>query len=363
MPISPEKSSVDMPSTPSTSKTKFKIPTDAGWVGSSLAMHGLKCDHQALGKYPEFEKMGSDIALSKRHSEMKPESAQRIQRYSQICEEANEATFLNTLLPLINKANRTVEFENHGPTEHLLEMSGDGDMAEVLNPQPGVMYGSRDWIDDGVYAVSDQDFRNDLLPHRYVDEQLAQTLKKDDSMLTPRPDRCYGLLPGWIPVPEDVTLNPEIRALIEACPHLSHPFFLIEGKSNYGSKFDAQNQARRGGASLVNAMRQLLARIGEGHVTESGVDDRNFVYSATLSPGLIDFWVHWAELKSGTAIFHMNRINSLALNNKQQLPVVRKILNNIMTWGWDLKARRLPDLYEKIYTWQRKETAILAEEA
>ena len=84
---------------------------------------------------------------------------------------------------------------------------------------------SRDWIDDGVYAVSDQDFRNDLLTHRYVDEQLAQTLKKDDSMLTPRPDRCYGLLPGWNPVPEYVTLNLEIRALIEACPHLSHPFF------------------------------------------------------------------------------------------------------------------------------------------
>ena len=363
MPITPKGSSAGMPSTPSTHKTKSKVPTDPGWISSTLAMHGLKCDDQALAKYPAFEKMVSDIALSKRHSEMKPESVQRVEKFSRICEGANEATFLNSMLPLIIKANRTVELENHGPTEHSMEMSGDGDMVDVLNPQPGVVYGSRDWIDDGVWAVSDQDFRNDLLPNRYIDEQLAQMMKKDDSMLTPRPDRCYGLLPNWIPVPNDLVLNSEIRALIEACPGLSHSFFLIEGKSNKGDKSVAMLQARRGGASLVNAMRQLLAKIGEPHVTESGADTRNFVYSATLSPGLIDVWVHWAELDTDTPVFHMNLIESFAIKSKRQIPEIRKVLNNIMTWGWDLKARRLIELHEKIYTWQRTEKASLEGEA
>ena len=363
MPITPKSSSVNTPSTPSTNKTRSKAPVDPSWVAGSLDMHGLKCDQQALGKYPEFEKMIFDITSQERHSEMKLKSVQRVEKRSLVLEEENEATFLNNLLPLIIKEERTAEVENNGPNSHSLEMGGDGNMVEVLNPKPGVIYGSRDWFDDGVHAVTDHDFRKDLLPHGYVDELVAQMLKKDDNMLTPRPDRCYGLLRNWIPVSNDLPLSPEIRTLIEACPGLSHPFFLIEGKSNRGSKFDAMLQARRGGASLVNAMRQLLAKIGEPHVTGSGVDDQNFVFSATMSPGLMDFWVHWAELKSGTAIFHMNRIDSLALNNKNQISEVRKILNNIMTWGLDLKARRLIELHEKIYTWQRKETVRLQEVA
>ena len=363
MPATPKSSSVDTPSTPSTYKTKSKAPVDPSWVAGTLDMHGLKCDYQALGKYSKFKKMIFDITSSERHSEMKLKSVRRVEKRSLVLEEENEATFLNSLLPLIIKEERTAELENHGPTSHSLEMSGDGDMVDVLNPQPGVVYGSRDWFDDGVHAVTDHDFRKDLLPHGYIDELVAQMLKKDDNMLTPRPDRCYGLLRNWIPVPKGLPLDPEIRTLIEACPGLSHPFFLIEGKSNKGSKFDAMLQARRGGASLVNAMRQLLAKIGEPHITENGVDDRNFVYSATLSPGLIDFWVHWAELKSGIAIFHMNRISSFALNNEQQIPEVRKILHNIMTWGLDLKARRLIELHEKIYIWQRKETVRLQGEA
>ena len=318
-------------------------------------MHGIKHEDNALAKYPEFKKMVSDIALSKRHSEMKPESVRRIEKYSQICQAGNEATFLDSMLPLIMKATRTVE--------QSLQMSGDGDMVGVPNPQPGVVYASRDWVDDGVWTVSDQDFRRDLLPNHYVDEQVAQAMKKDDNMLTPRPDRCYGLLPDWIPVPNGLVLDTEIRIFIEACPGLSHSFFLIEGKSNKGDKNAAMLQARRGGASLVNAMRQLLAKIGEPHVTGNGVDTRNFVYSATLFPGLIDFWVHWAEVDNGTPVFHMNMIESFAVQSKRQIPEIRKVLNNIMTWGWDLKARRLIELHEKIYTWQRNEDAKVKEEA
>lgn len=318
-------------------------------------MHGLKCEDDALARYPDFEKMVSDIALSKRHSEMKPESIQLFEKYNKICQAANEATFLDAMLPLIVKTNRTVKEENHGLTEQSLQMSGDGDTVGVPDPQPRVVYGSRHWVDDGVWAVSDQDFRKDLLPHHYDDDQLAQAMKKDDSMLTPRPDRCYGLVADWISVPNGLVLDTEIRTFIEACPALSHSFFLIEGKSNKGDRFAAMLQARRGGASLVNAMRQLLAKIGEPHVTGSGVDTRNFVYSATLFPDLIKFWVHWVELDNGTPVFHMNMIESFALQNKRHIPEIRKVLNNIMSWGCDLKERRLTELHEKIYTWQRKE--------
>ena len=362
MPLTPKGSSADPPSTPSTFKTRSKAPVEPGWVSDTLTMHGLKCDYNALGRYPEFEKKVFGIVKSERHSQMKPVSAKHIRQQGNILEDDNEATFLGTLLPLIIKTNRITELENHGLAGQFPEMSGNETTVEVLNPQPGVLYGCRNWVNDGVHAVFDRDFRNNLLPHRYVDEQVAEALKKDDNMLTPRPDRCYGLLKQWIPVPDDVVLDPEIRTLITACPALSHSFFLLEGKSHSGDRLDAMLQARRGGASLVYAMRQLLAKIGEPHVTESGVDDRNFVFSATMSPGLIEFWVHWAELCNGIATFHMNNLGSMALKDLELLPRIRKTLNNILSWGSDLKARRLTELHEKIYIWQRKEDAKLKEE-
>ena len=351
-----------IPSTPSTSKTRSKAFLDPSWVAGSLEQHGLKCDYQALGKYPRFKEMIFDIVSSERHSEMKPKSVKRIEKISPVLEEANEATFMNNLLPLIIKKERIAGRKNDGSTSLSGNMSEDEDLVEVPNPEPGFVYRSRDWFDDGVYAVTDHDFRKDLLPHGYVDEQVAQMLKKDDNMLTPRPDRCYGLLRNWIPVPSDIQLSSEIRKYIEPCPNLSHPFFLIEGKSNKGDKFGMQLQARRGGASLVNAMRQLLTKIKEPLVTGSGVDDRNFVFSATMFPGLIDIWVHWAELENGQAIFHMSAIKTFATKDPDHMRQARKLLNNIMTWGLDLKARRLSELHEKIYTWQRKETARLVEE-
>ena len=336
---------------------------DPSWVAGSLEEHGLKCDFKALGRYPEFEKMIFDIVRSDRHSKIKPKSVKRVQKKSMVLEEDSEATFLNSLLPLLIKEDRIVGREKHGSSSQSLEPSEDEDIVEVFNPQSGVVYGSRDWFDDGVHAVIDHDFRQDILPHRYADKLVTQMLRKDDNMLTPRPDRCYGLLRNWVPFPDDIVLNPEIRSLIEACKGLSHSFFLIEGKSNKGSKLDAMLQARRGGASLVNAMRQLLAKIGEPHVTESGADDRNFVFSATMIPGLIDFWVHWAELRAGIVVFHMNRIGSKATDDEESIPQIRKILNNIMTWGLDLKTRRLTELHEKISTWQRQETTRFQEEA
>ena len=327
-------------------------------------MHGLFCDPKALKKYPEFHDMVLEIVNGGRYSEMKQRSVDRFQHYSHFAEDLNEATFLESLLPLMIKEDRTVKLEQNDPGGAPLELAGHGD-GVMQDSQPGHAYGSRDWFDDGVFAVSLQEFREDLLPHldeHLADEHLAQMRKKADGMLAPKPRRCYGLLRGWIPVPNDVILDPEIRYLIGVSPSLSHPFFVLEGNSNNGSKIEAQNRVRRGGASLVNAMRLLLAKIGELPVIHNGVDDRNFVFSATLSPGVMSIWVHWVELENGSASFHMNLLKSLAIEDPQHISDSRKILNNIMSWGCDLDKRRIKELREKIYAWQRQKTAKLQEQ-
>lgn len=346
---------------PSTTSSKNKLSKDSGVIGRRLAMHRLYCDHKALGKYREFRDMVFEIVNGDQYSAMKPKSVGRVQHFSRLCEETNEATYLQNILPLIIKIDRTVKLEQDEPTGNSPEMNWDRDSVEP-DPEPGDVYGSRDWSEDGIFAVMDQEFRKDILPHCYGDEWLARSMKKVDGMTTPRPDRCYGLEPDWIPGPKGVQLNAELQIFAEACPHISYPFFLVEGKSNNGSKIDAQNQARRGGAGLVNAARQLLAKIGELPVIDNGVDDRNFVFSATVYPGGMGIWVHWAELEDGLALFHMNLLKSIALDDPQQIPESRRVVNNIMCWGWDLKARRLTELNEKMYAWQVRETARLQEE-
>ena len=358
-PMTPKTSSAsDVPSTPS---SKAKISMDSGWVGRRLEMHGLLYDPKALKKYPEFHGTVLDIVNGERYSEMKQRSIERVQHYGYLCDETNEATFLHTILPLILKVDRTVKLEQNEPAGNSLELAGDGD-GVVQDPQPGRVYGSRDWREDGIFAVVDQDFRKDSLPHCFADEDLARIMKKVDGMTTPRPDRCYGLAANWIRGPQGVQLDAELQALLETCPHLSHPFFLIEGKSNNGSKIDAQNQARRGGASLVNAARQLLKKIGELPLIANGVDDRNFVFSATIYPGGMGIWVHWAELENGSPWFHMNLLKSLSLDDPKHISDSRSILNNIMCWGCDLDKRRLKELHQKVYAWQIQETARLQEE-
>ena len=358
-PMTPKTSSAsDAPSTPS---SKAKISMDSGWIGRRLEMHGLLYDPKALKKYPEFHGMVLDIVDGERYSEMKQRSIERVQHYGYLCDETNEATFLHTILPLILKVDRTVKLEQNKATENSLELAGDGDSV-VQDPQPGHVYGSRDWCEDGIFAVVDQDFRKDSLPHCFADEDLARIMKKVDGMTTPRPDRCYGLAANWIRGPQGVQLDAELQALLETCPHLSHPFFLIEGKSNNGSKIDAQNQARRGGASLVNAARQLLNKIGEVPTIANGVDDRNFVFSATIYPGGMGIWVHWAELENGSPWFHMNLLKSLSLDDPQHISDSRSILNNIMCWGCDLDTRHLKELHQKVYAWQIQETARLQED-
>ena len=324
-------------------------------------MHGLYCDPKALKKYPDFGNMVLDILNGKRHSEMKQKSIERVQHYGYLCDETNEATFLATVLPLIIKVDRTVKLEHKEPAVNSLELAGDGDSV-VQDPEPRRPYGSRDWLEDGIFAVVDQDLRKECLPHCFADKDLARTMKKVDGMTTPRPDRCYGLEANWIRGPQGVQLDVALQALVEACPHLSYPFFLIEGKGHNGSKIDAQNQARRGGASLVNAKRQLLEKIGEIPAIANGVDDSNFVFSAVLYPGGIGIWVHWVELDNGKPWFHMNLLRALAMDDPNQIRESRSILNNIMCWGCDLDKRGLKELHRKMYAWQIQETARVQEE-
>ena len=53
---------------------------------------------------------------------------------------------------------------------------------------------------------------------------------------------------------------------------------------------EAEYQARRRGAMLVNARRQVYELMGDVE-TKGAADDRTFVFSAIISPNTTEFWV------------------------------------------------------------------------
>ena len=387
-----------------------------------MDQHGIVCDDgKELERYPHFKQAVENIICSDRGSAMKLESVRRINERREYCRDESEDTILHHLLPLILKSERTRElrpgekvqeevFMTQRQVEEQAESQNSAQNADATRAQLQLLeqeqeieqqvWVSREWFSDGVFVSRSSDLRGGLLPTQYEDDdfepELAKLLAKGDGMTTPRPDFCYGLRKDRFPLPPGLILSTEILLTLQVAPGMQHPFFLIEGKSNKGILGEAENQARRGGATLVNAHRQLLELIGES-VLDLGVDERCFVFSSTITPSVMDIYVHWVEvivhepgqergpelqrnqdqehddydenlqrereLQRTQIIFHMTNVRSYALRNKACLPELRAILHNILEWGCITRLPQLEEFRRKIYAYQRKKTSVMKAEA
>ena len=321
-----------------------------------MTQHGLHINSVALKDYPEFEAAVRDIIRSDRHSELRPQSAENIISQREYYAHRNEDTILHRLVPLIIKEQYLAEVKAHvaGSLEEALSSTP---LAEGV--EEGKKYVSRYWFADGVDVAVNEEFRKTFLPSSIDDEgfgaELAAALKKEDGMTNPKPDYCYGIRHDKFPVPNGVVIDADLATVMEVAPGQNNSFLIIEGKSNKGSHTDAENQARRGGATLVNAARIVHDRIGVRDV--KGADDRTFVFSATMTPDLIAIWVHWAEVREEGTIFHMNRLTQKFLNEAEGLAELRIMFHNILEWGCIGRFKQLEHLHKNLHVWQRSETA------
>ena len=224
--------------------------------------------------------------------------------------------------------------------------------------------------DEKVVNVLDKDFARTLLPGGFLKqpllvEEITKHLAKDKGMTNPRPDMTFGLKRE-----EDsftTSIPQHILDLLWIAPGIHHPFLILEGKSHAGSSATAENQARRGGATLVKASRALWA-ILDGNVStlpdlsnqEAEVlaeannnetypikpDLKSFVFSITISPTNFSIWVHWYDM--GNHHYHMNSVESWSLQNSKGPAQIRWAWHNIIEFGvWTRRAQN-EDLLELI---------------
>ncbi|KAL6717708.1 hypothetical protein ACLMJK_005623 [Lecanora helva] len=349
-PQTPDQGAPKAVSTPTASTTSH-VPTHPNVTGRRMDAHGLFKKMNKFNEYPDFKAEVMKIVEGERFSRMKAKSVDLFERTHKKYIDKNENTLLNNLIPLILKSKRKVKADPKTFGEAMDDVSDthEGDLVK------GEVYSAL-WFDDGVMVLSDQNLIGDLLPDVYNDNDLNKELeKKGDEMKTPRPDRIYGLDPELFEMPLPLLLDRYVESTLEVCPSMYFTYFLIEGKSNDGNALVAENQARRGGATIVNGMRCVYAFIEQPR-NELGPDWKTFIFSGTMNINTFDIWVHWALVKSPTVTeYHMDLVHSFALRQYQELPNLRKILHNIMGWGCDLKGRGLDKLHQDIIQWQKKQ--------
>ena len=252
-------------------------------------------------------------------------------------------------------------------------------------------------VDEGVVYHLDKDFARTLLPGKFDEDssltnELTRYLAKEAGMINPRPDMVYGLKSEKHSIAVGTEVVPSILELLEIVPDVRHAFLIIEGASHAGSSAIAENQARRGGATLVKAARKLRAILQEestssteddapdledfeipGSVGSPGSTGRSvaqlkqkrgvkpdldsFVFSVTISSLHFTVWVHWYD--EGNQLYHMNLVDSYAVRGAKGPNPIRWAMHNIVQWGANNRANQNSQLirdieaYSKTYSQRR----------
>ena len=283
---------------------------------------------------------------------MKPDSVERI-----FAERAKNATtgkdsYFRKLKPLIIKEGRMVDTRKKNFAEEII-------------------YRSKAWADDGL---------DDRAGLPFVRRILFQDLRSTEAQLglkNPKPDFTFGFEDPANPPRTASRLSNADTALIKMAESLRHPFFVVENKSAQEPIEEAENQAIRSGAALVEARRQLenTARSTTDDAEMEGVDLTSFAFSCCWVPQYANIFVHWHELRKDipiddpfndhersllqqqqqqqgeeeqdeqeqveqekrtetySSIWHMNLIQGYAFNRETDMKEFRRDIDNILDWG------------------------------
>ena len=317
-----------------------------------------------LDKYPEFKQKMKDILSQDRLSVMKKKDVQEFQNTLAQVERLNEDTILQNLVPLIIRRKYTVEkdIESEELGRYNARFANAKTDAERMALRKEFRLTHSLWNDDGLLVTMNSEFLRTFLPNQFeelgFEAALATALAKQHGMKNPKPDYCYGLTPDTFPIPRGVMLAQDIRELLQVANGVYHAFLLIEGKADRGELAHAQNQAARGGATLIKASRTLLKKLGESDIT--GVDDRTVIFSTAMNQTVLEIWLHWAEViaveetKETIVNYHSNKLATRALAEDDQLIDTRRMLHNILNWGCNTRKADLLKLHGLLHVHQEQ---------
>ena len=241
----------------------------------------------------------------------------------------------------------------------------DAEALEEQSEDEPIRYQVKSFSEDGIIVTKNRLFVADLLPIRVLGDRQAirKLMTKDDTVKeigisNAKPDFTYGIRENRYPDLQSHRFSPQTRALMGVAPYMIHACFIIECKSSSGSLVEAENQACRGGATLVNARRQLNAKAGKQD--KVGADRDSFVFSMNIDTNTSRIWVHWCELRPKSAedatlyeTYHMNKLFTCLLESPDMLSNLRLKLHNILDWGCLARLTEIQVVMNKIYAMEQ----------
>ncbi|KAL8754873.1 MAG: hypothetical protein Q9199_004036 [Rusavskia elegans] len=342
-------------------------------VRQTLADHGMHINNPSLElKYKDLHSVAEKCMGRTRDSAMRTASTKHIAQWLKTASTLPEDDIIWQLVPMIAPNSRTVK-----ESKDLVIASNSGEEHILV---------SKFFSDDGVICTRNRQFTPDLLPS--WDKPAMQAIQKkmekekEPGMSNAKPDFTFGIMANCHPDIDSERFSQRIRAIIGVVPYITHPFLIIEGKSNRGSIADAENQALRGGSTLVRA-RRLLNGFARGWKMTSGADHESFVFSMTIDPRVATIWLHWCEVRvrekmavaeknTGKAkepaardeeeeeetfyeTYHMNQMSQYLLSDTDHARSCRRELHNIMDWGCGDRMDEIRKVMAKVHERERAE--------
>jgi len=235
-PLTPPKSASDATSTidtPSRSSKKSK-GADAGSIMQWHFIYGPESSRRVWEADEAFRDSVTTLVHGARDSAMRVESANRFQNRREKLRSRNEATLMGSLIAMLMKNSRT-SVEVH---------------EAVI----------RDFDTDFLDKNLDMEFNRGCvpIPDLSTDTLLGSLLAKSPGIKNPKPDIVYGISMEALTPEQLITANKLIESS-QLSPGILYPFLIFEWKSAKGLFTEAQDQARRCGAALVNALAKLTS--------------------------------------------------------------------------------------------------------
>lgn len=170
--------------------------------------------------------------------------------------------------------------------------------------------------------------------NRGVLYQNRENLEKKLGLSNPVPDHLWGLKIPQNPPRNAPKLNNAATALIKLGGDVRWAGFAVEDKSASDSIEEAENQAIRSGAALVESHRQLKALARPVGETETvGVDIDCIAFSCSWVPQLANIHIHWCELtEERFLIWHMNFLEGYRFSKFSDISRFRHDVHNILDW-------------------------------
>ncbi|KAL8994689.1 MAG: hypothetical protein Q9169_005407 [Polycauliona sp. 2 TL-2023] len=265
------------------------------WVKDRLAEYGIvQCQNNVYKSYPELAKAVKGILDAPRTSIVSDIENERLAAKQDLYQTSNEDTYMYHVFPFYNTGGRLVPaFEN-----------SDNEEREQIR---------RDFDIDGMVTHINANYTQSVWFFDQTTEKLSDEINtammKDAHLTNPRPDMAFGISRQSLPWPEGEPIPSDYAKIFQLIVGNFHIFLIVEAKSHAGDVDEARNQTARGAAIAINNHRQARRLLGLSDLP--GADTETMVFSVVVTPNLVEFAIHWAEVPKDPNL-HQSRLANQA---------------------------------------------------